>query len=99
MRQASVSWVAGSSVRVGMEISVAQFTIFSMTRLSLGRIERGTVHKASGPRREPMNRSGSAVWHGSLKEGKGTISTQSTALKDLQYSFGSRFADGVGTNP
>jgi len=46
-----------------------------------------------------MNRSGSAVWHGSLKEGKGTISTQSTALKDLQYSFGSRFADGVGTNP
>jgi osmotically inducible protein OsmC len=46
-----------------------------------------------------MNRSGSAVWHGSLKEGKGTISTQSTALKELQYSFGSRFADGVGTNP
>ncbi|NYF78454.1 OsmC family protein [Granulicella arctica] len=46
-----------------------------------------------------MNRSGSAVWHGSLKEGNGTISTQSTALKDLQYSFGSRFAEGVGTNP
>jgi osmotically inducible protein OsmC len=46
-----------------------------------------------------MNRSGSAVWHGGLKDGKGTVSTQSTAVKDLQYSFGSRFEDGVGTNP
>lgn len=46
-----------------------------------------------------MERTASAVWHGSLKEGKGTISTQSTTLKDTQYSFGSRFAEGVGTNP
>jgi osmotically inducible protein OsmC len=46
-----------------------------------------------------MNRSASAVWHGGLKDGKGTISTQSTAVKDLQYSFGSRFESGVGTNP
>jgi len=46
-----------------------------------------------------MDRSASAVWHGSLKEGKGTISTQSTVLKDTQYSFGSRFENGVGTNP
>ena len=46
-----------------------------------------------------MDRSASAVWHGSLKEGKGTISTQSTTLKDTQYSFAARFADGVGTNP
>lgn len=46
-----------------------------------------------------MNRSASAVWHGGLKDGNGTISTQSTALKDLQYSFGSRFENGVGTNP
>src|SRR5882672_10337150 len=46
-----------------------------------------------------MDRSGSAVWHGSLKEGNGTISTQSGTLKGTQYSFGSRFADGVGTNP
>ena len=44
-------------------------------------------------------RTASAVWHGTLKEGKGTISTQSTTLKDTQYSFGSRFAEGVGTNP
>ena len=46
-----------------------------------------------------MDRSASAVWHGSLKEGNGTISTQSGTLKDTQYSFGTRFADGVGTNP
>jgi lipoyl-dependent peroxiredoxin len=46
-----------------------------------------------------MERSASAVWNGSLKEGKGTISSQSGALKSMQYSFGSRFAEGVGTNP
>ncbi len=46
-----------------------------------------------------MNRSGSAVWHGGLKDGKGTVSTQSGALKEIQYSFGSRFESGVGSNP
>ncbi len=46
-----------------------------------------------------MDRSASAVWNGSLKEGKGTISSQSGALKGMQYSFAARFAEGVGTNP
>jgi osmotically inducible protein OsmC len=46
-----------------------------------------------------MDRSASAIWHGSLKEGNGTITTQSGTLKDTQYSFKARFADGVGTNP
>jgi len=46
-----------------------------------------------------MDRSASAVWNGSLKEGKGTISSQSGALKQMQYSFAARFAEGVGTNP
>ena len=46
-----------------------------------------------------MDRSASAVWHGTIKEGNGTISTQSGTLKDTQYSFKTRFADGVGTNP
>ena len=46
-----------------------------------------------------MDRSASAIWHGTLKEGKGTISTQSGTLKDTQYSFAARFAEGVGTNP
>ena len=46
-----------------------------------------------------MDRSASAVWQGGLKDGKGTISTQSGTLKETQYSFGSRFETGVGTNP
>ncbi len=46
-----------------------------------------------------MKRTASAHWSGNLKEGKGEISTQSTVLKQTQYSFNTRFADGVGTNP
>ena len=46
-----------------------------------------------------MIRKASAVWKGSLKEGKGEVSTGSGALKDLQYSFSTRFENGVGTNP
>ncbi len=46
-----------------------------------------------------MDRSANAVWHGALKDGKGTISTQSGALKETQYSFSTRFENGVGTNP
>lgn len=46
-----------------------------------------------------MVRKSDAVWQGSLKEGKGTISTQSGGLKDTQYSFKTRFEDGVGVNP
>ena len=46
-----------------------------------------------------MDRSASAVWRGSLKEGKGVISSQSGALGLMQYSFAARFAEGVGTNP
>lgn len=46
-----------------------------------------------------MLRTASAVWRGGLKDGKGTISSQSGVLKDTQYSFGTRFESGVGTNP
>ena len=46
-----------------------------------------------------MDRSASAVWHGGLKDGKGTISTQSGTLHEAQYSFSTRFENGVGTNP
>src|ERR1700749_3223040 len=46
-----------------------------------------------------MERTSSAVWHGGLKDGKGTISTQSGTLHEAQYSFGTRFENGVGTNP
>jgi len=46
-----------------------------------------------------MKRKASAVWRGDLKAGRGTISTESTVLKDAQYSFGTRFENGPGTNP
>jgi osmotically inducible protein OsmC len=46
-----------------------------------------------------MKRSGSAVWTGGLKEGKGSISTQSGILDKARYGFNTRFEDGPGTNP
>lgn len=46
-----------------------------------------------------MKRSAVAVWNGTGKEGKGHLSTQSTVLDKTQYSFSSRFEEGVGTNP
>ena len=46
-----------------------------------------------------MIRHASAVWNGSGKEGKGTVSSQSGVLNQTQYSFNSRFAEGTGTNP
>lgn len=46
-----------------------------------------------------MIRHASAVWNGSGKEGNGNLSTQSGVLQQTQYSFNTRFADGIGTNP
>src|ERR1051325_936439 len=46
-----------------------------------------------------MKRKASAVWRGDLKGGKGSISTESGVLKEAQYSFSTRFENGVGTNP
>ena len=46
-----------------------------------------------------MKRKASAIWRGSLKDGKGNISTESGVLKDTQYSFSTRFENGAGTNP
>ena len=46
-----------------------------------------------------MKRKAQAVWNGDIKTGKGTLTTDSTVLNKTQYSFNSRFADGIGTNP
>lgn len=46
-----------------------------------------------------MQRKASAIWQGDLKTGKGTISTDSGTLKQTQYSFKTRFENGIGTNP
>lgn len=44
-------------------------------------------------------RTGTAIWHGGLKDGKGTVSTQSGVLHNQGYTFVSRFETGTGTNP
>jgi lipoyl-dependent peroxiredoxin len=46
-----------------------------------------------------MKRNASAKWQGGLKDGKGTISTDSGVLNNAQYSFTTRFEEGKGTNP
>ena len=46
-----------------------------------------------------MKRTATAIWKGSGKDGKGTLTTQSNTLNNTQYSYKSRFEDGVGTNP
>lgn len=46
-----------------------------------------------------MKRNATAIWNGSGKEGKGNLTTQSTVLNQAQYSYVSRFEEGIGTNP
>jgi osmotically inducible protein OsmC len=46
-----------------------------------------------------MKRKASAEWKGNLREGKGTMTTDSGVLKNTQYSFSTRFEDGIGSNP
>ncbi|NRF37366.1 OsmC family protein [Pedobacter foliorum] len=46
-----------------------------------------------------MKRNATAVWNGTIKEGSGNLTTDSKVLDKTQYSFNSRFADGIGTNP
>jgi osmotically inducible protein OsmC len=46
-----------------------------------------------------MKRTATAVWNGSGKDGNGNLTTQSTTLNKTQYSYKSRFEEGVGTNP
>ena len=46
-----------------------------------------------------MKRKASAIWRGGLKDGKGSITTDSGVLKETQYSFSTRFENGIGTNP
>lgn len=46
-----------------------------------------------------MNRNASALWEGTLHEGEGTLTTESGVLSQTQYSYRTRFAEGIGTNP
>ena len=51
------------------------------------------------PTTHSLTRKASVVWSGSLRGGKGTMTTESGVLNDTQYSFRTRFAKGIGTNP
>jgi osmotically inducible protein OsmC len=46
-----------------------------------------------------MDRKGSAIWKGSIRDGQGTVATESGTLNNAPYSFTSRFEHGAGTNP
>ena len=46
-----------------------------------------------------MNRNASAVWKGNLHQGEGTLTTESGVLRKTQYSHGTSFVEGIGTNP
>ena len=46
-----------------------------------------------------MNRNASAVWKGNLHQGEGTLTTESGVLSETQYSHGTSFLEGIGTNP
>src|SRR6478752_10269543 len=46
-----------------------------------------------------MSRNATALWHGSGKEGNGTLTTQSGLLKEANYSYKTRFENAPGTNP
>jgi osmotically inducible protein OsmC len=73
---------------------------FEYTFLYEGRIQTFASCSSNGSKgRNFMQRKASAVWAGDLKSGKGAISTESGTLKDTQYSFSTRFENGVGTNP
>ncbi len=51
------------------------------------------------PTTHSVNREASVIWKGSLRHGTGTMSTESGVLDDTQYSFRTRFEEGIGTNP
>src|SRR2546430_11195663 len=63
-------------------------------------IDEETLRRAGVSRRgDPMQRRASAQWRGGLKDGKGTVSTASGALKTVAYGFAMRFENAPGTNP
>src|SRR5580700_77654 len=75
--------------------SFRQYTLLHRWRIEFSAFKSNEQCKRSGI----MQRKASAVWQGGLKDGKGSISTASGVLKDTQYSFSTRFENGVGTNP
>jgi len=85
-------------MRVCKALSTSSFSEYTLA--SGSSIEfSGFKQNERAKRREIMQRKASAVWQGGLKDGKGSISTDSGVLKQTQYSYSTRFENGVGTNP
>jgi lipoyl-dependent peroxiredoxin len=85
-------------IKVDVRISTApcdQYTLRMRARIEFCAFKTVEACKRSNI----MQRKANAVWQGDLKSGKGTISTDSGTLKQTQYSFSTRFENGVGTNP
>src|ERR1700737_3453900 len=62
-------------------------------------IPGGSTHFNQGEPAMKIKRKGSATWQGGLKDGKGSISTESGALKAYPYGFAARFEGQRGSNP
>ena len=75
--------------------SFSQYTLPGRLRIEFCAEETNEINE----KREIMQRKASAVWQGGLKDDKGAISTDSGILKQTQYSFSTRFENGIGTNP
>jgi lipoyl-dependent peroxiredoxin len=96
----SIEWVGHQRLRaVYGRVSTACCDQYTLPKC--GGIESCAFKKFESCKRSNiiMQRKASAVWQGDLKSGKGTISTDSGTLKQTQYSFSTRFENGVGTNP
>src|SRR6201987_4671487 len=88
----------GPDIKLAGRVSTASYDQYTLAK-SLG-IEFSVFKKNEDCKRsDTMQRKASAVWQGDLKSGKGSISTDSGTLKQTQYSFSTRFENGVGTNP
>jgi lipoyl-dependent peroxiredoxin len=84
-----------------LESGAAEIFIKPVNRQAgINKTSQSFSRKNSNRKKEStMQRKASAVWQGDLKTGKGAISTDSGTLKQTQYSFSTRFENGVGTNP
>jgi lipoyl-dependent peroxiredoxin len=88
----------GLDIKLGERVSTVSYDQYTLAK-SVG-IEFTAFKKNEYCKRSDiMQRKASAVWQGDLKTGKGSISTDSGTLKQTQYSFSTRFENGVGTNP
>jgi hypothetical protein len=73
----------------------AQYTLTAGSRIEFSGFE--SIRWFEG--RNIMQRKAIAVWAGGLKDGKGSLTTDSGVLKQTQYSYSTRFENGIGTNP